>query len=794
MDTQHSTEDNTHSNPPKKKSLSGIIVLSLWFTAIAGWFFLFWFFNSLNNNANRFGRMPSLQELENPETQIASEMYTADSVLLGKYFNKNRTYVPFEELSPIVMNTLLATEDIRFYDHNGIDIKGILSIPFYLLKGKKKGASTITQQLAKNLYKSRTKEFDGSWTTGNKKLRKGIIKMKEWFTAINIESAYTKQEIITMYLNTVDFGQNSFGIKVAAETYFGKDQADLTYEQAATLIGLLKATSKFNPVTNPNNAKERRKTVFDQLYKYKFLEKETYDSLRSTEIVLTFSVANQNKGEATYFREEAKKFLKEWCKVNGYDIYKDGLQVYSTLDSKLQEYAQTSMEEHLKEHQGKFFEHWEGRNPWTLKDEDTKRYKEIKGFLKQHIKRTYAYRVYKKQFNGNEEKIEKALNVPHKMTVFTWEGEKDTTFSSYDSLKYYKHFLHTGFMSMEPKTGHIKAWVGGINYKYFKYDHVKQGKRQPGSTFKPIVYTTILGEIGEKYGPCYKVADLPVTFETSDPENPIWSPQNAEGEFSGDTLSIRQALALSKNSITAYMMKILGPQTPRKVLDYAGRLGIDTRKMEAVPAMCLGTFDVSLFEMVGAYGTIMNKGVHIEPQFIKAIYDRHGNLLQEFKPKKTMAISKELAYVMQYMLKGGTQEKGGTGTGLYRYGIMDNNEIGTKTGTTQDYSDGWFMGVTPQLVSGCWVGCEDRTVHFRNLALGQGSKMALPVFAKYMQKVYSDSTTGITKQRFWQPLGYEKSRFKIITDCSKYLEIKTDTELFESKKLEIFEEDDELGL
>ena len=467
------------------------------------------------------------------------------------------------------------------------------------------------------------------------------------------------------------------------------------------------------------------------------------------------------------------------------------MKVYSTIDSRLQRYAEESVYEHIKEHQGKFFEHWEGKKPWTLRE--GYQYKEIEGFLESHIKRTYAYRVYKKEFDGDDEKIQEALKKKKPMTIFTWDGDKDTTFSSYDSLAYYKHFLHTGFLSMDPTTGHIKAWVGGIDHKYFKYDHVKQGKRQPGSTFKPIVYTTILGEIGKLYGPCYKAIDSPVTFETGDPENPTWTPNNSDGEFTGDTLTLRQALARSKNSITAYMMKVLGEQTPYKVLEYATRLGINTSKMEAVPAMCLGTFDVSLYELLGAYGTFMNKGVHNKPQFIKAIYDRNGNLLQDFKPESNIAISEELAYVMSYMLRGATTEKGGTGLGLYRYDLLSDNQIGAKTGTTQDYSDGWFMGLTPQLISGCWVGCEDRQVHFRNFNYGQGARMAMPIFGKYMHRVYADPKTGITKQKFWEPSEAQKSKYGIITNCDKLLEIQTESERMESNVLN-FDDDEDDGI
>ena len=799
MDTQHSTEENTTSNQTNKRKfpVALSITLFIWVAFFSIWLGGVWFFSSFIQDEHRFGSLPSLKELENPETQIASEIYSSDSVLLGKYFSQNRTYIPYEDLSPIVKNTLFATEDIRFFDHYGIDVKGIASIPFYLLKGKKKGASTITQQLAKNLFRTRAKEFDGEWTKDGGKIKTAVDKFKEWIVAARIEAAYTKEEILTMYLNTVDFGQNSFGIEVAAKTYFNKDQSQLNYAEAAALIGLLKATSKYNPRSNPNDANERRKVVFSQLHKYEYLDDATYDSLINTRIKLEFTTQGHNQGKARYFREEAKKFLKDWCAVNGYNIYKDGLVIYTTLDSKMQTHAESSLKNHIKEHQGKFDEHWGDDNPWTYRD-DYDRYREIKNFLDVHIKRTYAYQVVKRRYDKDSVKMYKALKEPKKMTVFSWNGSIDTVMSSYDSLAYYKKFLHAGFMTMDPFSGQIKTWVGGINYNYFKYDHVQHGKRQPGSTFKPIVYTAILGEIGNKYGPCFKAVDEPVTFETSDPENPIWSPGNAEGKFSGDTMTLRQALARSKNSITAYMMKILGPQTPRKVLDYATRLGINTESFEAVPSMCLGTFDVSLFDMVGAYGTFVNKGVHTEPYFITAIYDRHGNLLQEFKPKTSVAISPELAQVMLHMLRGGTQEKGGTGLGLYRYGVLADNEIGTKTGTTQDFSDGWFMGVTHNLVGGVWVGAEDRVVHFKTIELGQGSKMALPIFGNFLKTVYADSTIDLGPGRFARPSAAEKAKYSIIMDCEEYEQEKSNEDLFEQKEIEMFDnqsedEDDDIG-
>jgi penicillin-binding protein 1A len=766
----------------QKRGYKGFIVKLLWFFFVVGWLSLFLLFYGLaNNTSGLFGEMPDLEELENPEAAVASEVYTEDSVLLGKYFLENRTNIPFNEMSKVVMNTLKATEDIRFEEHSGVDAFGVASIPYYLLKGKRKGASTITQQLARNLYESSSERYDGKLSRG--KVKTLIIKLKEWITATKIEKSYTKDEIISMYLNTVDFGSNAFGLKIASETYFGKDQKELKYEEAAVLVGLLKATNSFNPRINPDKALARRNTVLEQLEKYKFISKDSSEMLKKTEIILNFKVENNSQGNATYFREEAKKFLQEWCKRKGYDIYRDGLVVYTTLDSKMQEYAENAVNEHLKEHQRKFFQHWKGRNPWTTKN-DKGVYEEVKDFLKIQIKRSYSYRLLKNKYGQDSVSIEKALREKKKMKIFTWNGEKDTIFSSYDSLAYYKHFLQTGFMAMDPSSGYIKAWVGGINYKYFKYDHVQQGKRQPGSTFKPIVYTTILGEIGADYGPCYKAVDAPISFASGDTANPIWTPENAEGGYSGKSYTLRQALALSKNSITAYMMKVMGDNTPQKVVEYATRMGIDTKDFEAVPAMCLGTFDVSLYEMVGAYSIFANKGRHTQPQFIKAIYDKNGKLLEEFKPESSVAISEELAYVMTYMLRGATEERDGTALGLNRWGILSGNAIAAKTGTTQDYSDGWFMAFTPQLVTGCWVGCDDRAVHFRDLEFGQGARMAMPIYGKFMQKVYETGRCGIVRQKFPEPPQEQKDKFSIITDCWKVNQKMSDSAMFKSETID----------
>ncbi len=753
-------------------------VISLWLLFLIGVGSLYFFVYSISVDYNEwYGKIPSFEELERPESSLSSELYSADSVLLGKYFRTNRDQVSYDEISDNVKNALYATEDIRFYQHYGIDFKGTFAIAWYLLQGDKRGSSTITQQLAKNLFKTRNSQ--GILTKDNRHLRMIVVKIKEWITAVRLERSYTKEEILTMYLNTVDFGSNSFGIRVAAKTFFGVEQKDLKIEEAAMLTGLLKAPTSYSPILNPERAKNRRNTILEQLEKYKYLTNHQCDSLKKTPIELRYKVENHYSGLAPYFRKEVSDFMRRWCKENGYDLYASGLKIYTTIDSRMQKYAEEAVNEHMKAQQKEFFKHWEGRNPWVLENR-----KEDKNFLSREIKKLPYYQLLRKKYkDSSPDSIDIILNQPKDMRVFTYDGVIDTTLSTVDSIRYYKHFLHTGFMSMDPHTGEIKAWVGGIDYKHFQYDHVEQGKRQPGSTFKPIVYATILGEAGDVYSPCFKVVDAPVAFKMDDVDQTVWVPQNAEGKFSGDTMTLRQAMARSVNSITAYMMKIMGKQTPEKVIDYARRLGVKSH-LEPVPALCLGVFDVSLYEMVGAYSTFVNKGIWTEPGYVTRIEDKHGNILKAFPKRRENVMNEETAYTMLHMLMGATQEKKGTALRLYRYGLLDEgNQIGGKTGTTQNYSDGWFMGVTPKLVSGCWVGGDHRSIHFRNMRLGQGASMALPIWALYMQKIYADSTLGIEKQPFEEPEDMDLDYL----DCTigyKQKAVSLDSILFDSSQTE----------
>ena len=712
------------------------------------------------NFLNLFGELPDLKTLENPKNELASEVYSVDNVLMGKYFRENRSPVDYEELPQNLIAALIATEDVRFEEHSGIDAEASARVVFSILTGQSKGGgSTLTQQLAKNLFRTRSDLNTGllSDTPGFRQL---IIKTKEWIMAIKLERNYSKKEIMTMYLNTVDFGSNAFGIKTAAKTFFNKTPQELAPEESAVLVGVLKAPSMYSPVNNPERSKGRRNVVLSQMVKYNFLDENTYKTLSEKPIKLTYHVENQNSGIAPYFRTEASKFLLKWCKETGHDLYADGLKIYTTIDSRMQEYAEAAASDHLKAQQKIFNNYWKGRNPWT--DENGK---EIKGFLETAIKRTDRYRALANRYEGNQDSINYYLNKKIKMRVFTWdnpEREKEVVMSPMDSLSYYKHFLQVGFMAMNPLNGHIKAWVGGNDYKYFKYDHVKQGTRQPGSTFKPFVYGAA---IENGYSPCYEVIDAPVTFTNSD--GTTWTPKNSEGVFTGTKYTLRRALGLSINSITAFLMKKL---TPEVVVAYAKRLGI-TSPLDPYPALALGSSDVSVYEMTGAYGTFANKGVWTEPVMITRIEDKNGNVLLEYYPKTVEAISEENAYLMLHLLQGGTDERGGTSYyGLrFRHGLK--NDIAAKTGTTSNYSDAWFMGITPDLVCGTWVGGDDRSIHFRSAAYGQGNKLAMPIYGRFLQKVYANKNLSVSKADFAKP----NQPLSVEIDCSRYNGVMSDS-------------------
>ena len=698
-----------------------------------------------------FGGLPSLKALERPDPDLSSELISSDGVSLGKYFRKNRSQVTYYELSPDLINTLLVTEDIRFKEHAGIDLKGLIRAIFGQLTGQfKGGGSTITMQLAENLYRTSSENRGSLYAVSG--LGQVITKLKEWIISIQLEESYTKEEILAMYLNTVEFGSNSYGIKVAAKTFFNKLPAQLTYLESAVLIGSINAPTRYNPVYNPENAMNKRTEILHNLYKYDIFDRKAFDSLKIQPFGLNYKVDSHTQGLATYFRSVIRDFLLSWTKENGYDLFEDGLRIHTTIDSRMQGYAERALAEHMDTLQSVFINHLNGDLPWI--DEEGK---EIKDFIKNEIKRTSQYRSLIKKFPEDNDSLEFYLRKKKPMTVFSWEGEIDTLFSAYDSLEYYKHFLQAGFMAMEPKTGHIKAWVGGIDYKYFKYDHVKQGKRQPGSVIKPIVYTAA---IDNGYSPCFPVIDAAVTFAMPGQDPPTWTPDNADGKFSGAKMTIRQAMARSVNSATAFIMSKVGPRT---VVDYAKRLGVKST-LSPVPSLSLGAGgDVSLFEILGAYSTFVNQGNYTEPFYITRIEDKNGNIIQQFVPEIKEALNEETAYLMLHMLKGTTEEPGGTGVGLDPF-LKQNNDIGGKTGTTQNGSDGWFVGITKELVAGAWVGGDNRSIHFKNWAMGQGARTAMPIFEKFMLKIYKDRALKYEKGAFDEPI----NPISVKLDCNFY--------------------------
>ncbi len=694
-----------------------------------------------------FGPIPSLETLENPKTELASEIYSADGKLMGKYYRENRSPVEYEEISPYLINALIATEDIRYEEHSGMDIRSLLRAIVNL--GKDGGGSTITQQLAKNLYRTRGAESKGK-LHDYPLIGFFVSKTKEWVTAIKIERNYTKKEIITMYLNTVEFGSNAFGIQTAARTFFDKHPSQLDVLESAVLVGLLKAPTRYSPISNPERSKRRRNTVLEQMQKYKFITASQASYFKSQETQLRFGVEDHVGGIAPYFREEARKFLKKWAKESGHDLYTDGLRIYTTIDSRMQTYAENVMEKHMKEQQKIFYNHWKGRNPWV----DAFNV-ELPNFIENLAKSTTQYRAFKKMYGADTAKIKRAMNTPVKIRVFSWGGEKDTLLSPMDSLRYYKHFLHTGFMSMEPTTGHVKAWVGGINYKYFQYDHVKQGSRQPGSTFKPIVYASA---INNGYTPCHQFVDQPVRFRGEG--GGVWVARNATLSYTGQPMTLRQALGQSVNSVTAGLTKAIGL---REIVEHARELGISS-PLRSVPSLCLGSSEVTLFEMLGAYSTFVNKGKHTVPLFINRIEDRNGNLVKKFIPKVTRVLDEQTAYTMLHMLRAAL-EPGGTSTRLWGYGVANRNQIGGKTGTTQNNSDAWFIGVTKDLVSGAWVGGDNRSIRFRSIVFGQGAVLALPMWGLYMQKIYGNKELPYTRGVFDRP-----DKADIELDCAKMRE------------------------
>ena len=726
---------NKTSNKKKKKTVEGKshAIRNLWiiFGAFLALVILFFACVALGI----FGTMPSFEELENPQTNLATEIISADGKVLGTYYVENRSNVRYAELSHYMPEALISIEDERFTEHSGIDERALIRVAFGVLTGRKKGGgSTITQQLAKNLFPR-----GENLSTPKLVLRK----FQEWITATKLEHNYSKEEIVAMYLNTVAFGHNAYGIRAAAKTFFDKSPKDLNIEECALMAGVVNATTRFSPVRNPERSLGRRNLVLQKMAENGYITQAECDSISLIPIDMThFGVMDHNSGQATYFREFLRGELTEWAKNTmrpdgkPYNIYCDGLRIYTTIDSRMQQYAEEAVREFMGgELQPMFYRHWKGQKnaPYSNVTAD-----EIDHILETSMKRTERYRNLKNQ-GKSLDSIKAEFNRPVQMTVFSWKGPIDTVMSPMDSIRYYKWFLQASLISIESHTGHVKAYVGGLDYRFFKYDHVTQARRQVGSTFKPFLYSLAMQE-GE-YTPCTKIPNIQYNIQLEDGK--FWSPGNSGGRV-GEEITLKYALAQSNNWISAYLMNQFGPNA---VIAQARRMGVES-PIDAVPAICLGVCDLKLIEMVGAMSTFANQGVYIKPMFITRIEDKNGNVIQRFSSEESEAMSELTAYKMVELMKGVVQS--GTGIRLRSY-YGFNNPIAGKTGTTQKQSDGYFMGITPDLTTGVWVGAEDRSVHFRSTQLGQGSHTALPIWAMYMRKVYNDKSLGISQGDFVKP-------------------------------------------
>ena len=692
-----------------------------------------------------FGPLPPFRDLENPKSNQASEVISSDKQILGTYYVENRSSVTYKEISPNVINALVATEDERFYKHSGIDFQRMFSILFLNIF-KRQGGSTITQQLALNLFSERS----------HNKLVRFTQKLKEWITAVQLERHYTKEEIITMYLNTVDFGAyNTYGIKSAARTYFSTTPDKLTPEQAALLIAMINGPGYYSPIKHPDRALSRRNNVVLTLMeKQGFLSEGQLEEFKSKPLGLHFNPINHNDGPAPYFRAVLKKEVQKIfeqesiTRADGtpYDLDRDGLKIYTTINSTMQEYAEEAQAEYMRKLQVQFNDHWHG---YTL----SKSIQNFKLLIDQGMHRSDRYKADTIQ-NMSPEEIRKDFNTPTEVELFTWKGDTTMTMKPIDSIVYSKMLLQNSLMSMDPSTGYIKAWVGGINFEHYKYDHVKNGTRQVGSTAKPFTYAQA---IDNGFSPCMKVDNVPVSIPMPYGQ-PDYVPKQSSADLQPGLITLRTALAWSQNYVTAYVMKQIGPVP---VMNLTKKMGI-TSPVPALPSICLGVFDASVYDMTGAYSVFANHGIWTEPTFILRIEDRKGNVLYTHKPRISQALNEQTAYVMTYMLKGVIEN--GTGSRLmYTYHIT--NPVAGKTGTPQDNSDGWFIGMTPQLVTGVWTGCEDRYFHFRSTRLGEGANTALPIFALFMQKVYANPDLGIKKNVDFDP---PKAPMTITLDCSAY--------------------------
>ena len=716
-----------------------------WYKAIAGIIsfvvFVILYFTAVNLNFLwLFGKSPTIHSIMHPETSEASELYSEDSVLIGKYFNENRTPVEYEEINPVFFKALIDTEDERFYSHHGIDFQGLFAAFKDILKGHARGASTLTQQLVKNMFRVRTQYSTGllGKIPGVKIL---IMKSKEWVLAVELEMFYEKKEILTMYANTVDFGSNAFGIKTAAKTYFNTTPKDLTAEQAAVLVGLLKATSTYNPRINPENSIMRRNVVLDNMQKHGHLTKQECDSIKKLPLGLNYKVETVYDGKALYFREAVANYLRQWCKDNGIDLYSAGLKIYSTLNYKMQKYAEEALVKQMRTVQRNFRNHWGDQDPWRDENHNV-----IPNFIEDLAKKTDHYKALSQKYD-NEDSIFYYLNQKHKVKLFDYDGEKEEEMSTIDSIRYMVKFMHAGFVSMEPQNGHVKAWVGDIDFKSWKYDKVT-AMRQPGSTFKLFVYTEAMNQ---GLTPCDRRLDDYISLDVMNEKGELepWRPHNANGYFTGDSIPLLAAFAQSINSVAVRVGMEVGTSN---IVKTAHNMGIKS-PLHDTPSISLGSSDVNLLELVNAYSTVVDDGRVHEPVLVTKIVDRHGKVIYTAKDESHEAIPYRSAFFMQQLLQGGLREYGGTSMALWRFvrKFDKSTSFGGKTGTSNNHSDAWFVGVTPGLVSGAWVGGEYRSIHFRTGALGQGSRTALPIVGYYLESVLDDPQFSKYRRKFPNP-------------------------------------------
>jgi penicillin-binding protein 1A len=688
-----------------------------------------------------FGKSPRIKELKNPDISLTSEIYTADNKLIGTLFTENRTPAVYADLPKNLVNTLIATEDVRFYQHHGIDITATFAAMWSVMQGDRRGGSTITQQLVKNLFKTR-KDYSTGLMGAIPGISTLISKAKEWIIAFKIEMYYSKEDIITMYFNTVDFGSHAYGINSAASTFFSKRPLDLTYSESAVLVGLLKAPSSYSPVSNPKRSLSRRNQVLSQLEKYGYIAQREADSMSALPLQLKYQRRSSSKGNLTYLRDAIVRELQAWSKETGNDVWTDGLKIYTTIDSRMQRYGEEAVAEHMKNLQRIFDQGGtqEVVKPW-LDDKG----KEIPGYFLNKAKDLSQYKSLVQRYGEDSDSISAVLSRKHRMKVFTYRGERDTTLSTLDSIRYYQKFFQTGFMAIEPTTGYVKTWVGGIDARYFKFDHVNQSKRQPGSLFKAFVYAAAFDQ---GYGPCDMITDQPVSIKyTENGEEKEWAPKNVDRSHAG-SMTLKHAFARSVNSVAVQLAQKIGWQ---KVIEYAQLMGIKS-ELAHVPSICLGSSDVTLEEIVTAYCTFVNEGNLVNPILVTRIEDQNGKIIYQAQPAKKQVLNPETAFLMSIMLRSGLTEPGGTTQGLFEYDLFRFGcEFGGKTGTSSEYTDGWFIGVTPGLVAGCWVGNDDRSIHFKSSHVGEGLRTAQPVYGRFMAKVLKDESLKSYRQKFPKP-------------------------------------------